>query len=77
MRCTVPRIFHSLISRVTETVVEEINVWQNRPLGAVCPVHYLAGITVKIHHEKVVITKMFYLALDINAAGHKELLGLC
>lgn len=69
-------VSHSLISRVTETVLEEIHAWQNRPLDAVYPVLYLDGITVKIHHEKRVITKTIYLALGINTDGHKELLGL-
>jgi transposase-like protein len=69
-------VSHSLISRVTATVLEEIHAWQNRPVDAVYPVLYLDGIVVKVHHEKRVINKTIYLALGINTDGHKELLGL-
>lgn len=69
-------VSHSLISRVTEAVLEEVYSWQNRPLDAVYPVMYLDCITVKVHADKRVSTKSIYLALGLNTEGHKELLGL-
>ena len=69
-------VSHSLISKVTEAVVDEVHAWQNRPHESVYPVLYLDCITVKIHHDKRVTIKSIYLALGINIEGQKELLGL-
>ena len=69
-------VSHSLISQVTEAVLEEVQAWQNRPLDAVYPVVYLDCITVKVRQDKRVVQKSVYLALGINMDGHKELLGL-
>ena len=69
-------VSHSLISRVTDTVIDEVNAWQNRPLDEIYPVLYLDCIVIKCHQEKRIINKSVYLALAINCEGHKELLGL-
>lgn len=50
--------------------------WQSRPLDAVYPIVYLDCIMVKIRQDKQVINKAIYLALGVNMAGHKELLGM-
>jgi len=65
-----------LISQVTNTVMDKVIEWQNRPLDAVYPILYLDCIVLKIRHEKRVINKAVYLALGINIEGHKELLGI-
>ncbi|RUR10071.1 IS256 family transposase [Legionella septentrionalis] len=69
-------VSHTLISKVTEAVIEEVTAWQARPLEEVYPIIYLDCIVVKCHQEKRVINKSIYLALAINMAGQKELLGL-
>lgn len=69
-------VSHSFISHVTESVVEEVRRWQNRPLESVYPIVYLDCIVVKVHQDKRVINKSIYLALGVNTEGHKELLGL-
>ena len=69
-------VSHSLISRVTEAVIDEVITWQNRPLDPVYPIVYLDCITVKVHQERRVISKSVYLVLGINVEGHKELLGM-
>lgn len=66
----------TLISRVTEHVLEQVQQWQSRPLDEVYPIVYLDCIVVKIRQDKRVINKAIYLALGINMHGHKELLGL-
>lgn len=65
-----------LISKVTNAVMEQVVQWQNRPLDAVYPILYLDCIHIKIRHDKRVINKAIYLALGVNLAGQKELLGL-
>ena len=66
----------TLISKVTDSVMERVIEWQSRPLDAVYPIVYLDCIVVKIRQNRQVINKSIYLALGINLAGHKELLGM-
>ena len=69
-------VSHSLISRVTDAVIDEVNAWQSRSLEEIYPIVYLDCIVVKCHEDKRVINKSIYLALAINLSGQKELLGL-
>lgn len=69
-------VSHTLISKVTDSVIDEVIAWQARPLEAVYPIIYLDCIVVKCHQDKRVINKSIYLALAINLSGQKELLGL-
>ena len=65
-----------LVSQVTNSVMEKVIEWQNRPLDAVYPIVYLDCIVLKIRQDKRVINKAIYLVLGINIEGHKELLGM-
>lgn len=69
-------VSHSLISKVTDAVLDDVLSWQMRPLEAVYPIIYLDCIVIKCHQDKRVINKSIYLALAINLSGQKELLGL-
>jgi transposase-like protein len=66
----------TLISRVTNAVIEQVVEWQARPLDAVYPIVYLDCLVIKIRQDKKVINKAVYLALGVNIEGHKELLGM-
>lgn len=66
----------SLISRVTDAVIEDVIAWQARPIESIYPIVYMDCIRVKIRQDKRVINKAIYLALGVNVEGHKELLGL-
>ncbi|OZG69893.1 IS256 family transposase [Hahella sp. CCB-MM4] len=66
----------TLISKVTDAVIEQVVEWQSRPLDAIYPIVYLDCIVVKIRQDKQVINKAIYLALGVNLEGHKELLGM-
>jgi transposase-like protein len=66
----------TLISRVTNAVIEQVVEWQARPLDAVYPIVYLDCLVVKVRQDKHVINKAVYLALGVNVEGHKELLGM-
>jgi len=66
----------SLISTVTDAVLEEVKQWQSRPLDAVYPVLYLDCIHVKVRESGTVRNKALYLAIGINLQGEKEVLGL-
>ena len=66
----------TLVSQVTDSVLEKIIEWQSRPLDAVYPILYLDCIVVKIRQDKRIINKAVYVALGVNIHGQKELLGL-
>jgi len=66
----------SLISAVTDSVLEDAKAWQSRPLDAVYPIVYLDAIHVKMRASGHVQNTAVYVALGINLEGCKELLGL-
>ncbi len=66
----------TLISSVTDAVIEEVKAWQSRPLDALYSIVYLDCIHVKVRDAGSVRAKAVYLALGINMAGEKELLGI-
>lgn len=66
----------SLISRVTDAVLDDAKAWQNRPLEPVYPVVYLDAIHVKIRTDGRVQTRAIYIALAIDLTGNKQLLGM-
>ncbi len=66
----------SLVSKVTDAVIDQVVEWQARPLDEVYAIVYLDCIVVKIRRDKTVINQSIYLALGVNMEGHKELLGL-
>jgi putative transposase len=65
-----------LISRVTDSVLDEVREWQNRPLDPVYPIVFFDALRVKIRDEGLVKNKAVYVALAFNADGEKEVLGL-
>ena len=69
-------VSHSLISKVTSAVVEEVKTWQSRPLNNLYPIVYFDCIVIKVHQDKRVINKSVYIALGVDIDGHKEVLGL-
>lgn len=66
----------TLISQVTEAVMEEVKLWQNRLLDEVYPIIYLDAIRVKARHNGQVINKAVYLAIGVTMNGIKEVLGM-
>ena len=66
----------SLISSVTDAVMDDAKAWQARPLDALYPIVYLDCIHVKTRDAGAVRAKAVYLALGISMSGEKELLGL-
>ena len=66
----------TLISNVTDAVLDEVKAWQSRPLERVYPIIYLDALVVKIRVDKQIVNKAIHLALGINLEGEKELLGM-
>ena len=66
----------TLISNVTEAVLEEVKAWQSRPLDAVYPIVYLDALVVKMRSEGRVENRAVHVAIGIGMDGNKEVLGL-
>lgn len=66
----------TLISTVTDAVMEEVKTWQNRPLEPIYPLMFLDALYVKMRHEGRVENRAVYVAMGVDLEGRKEVLGL-
>src|SRR5438105_9854083 len=66
----------TLISNVTDAVVEEVKAWQSRPLEELYPIVYLDAMMVKMRDSGHVQNQAIYVVLGVDLAGQKEVLGL-
>ncbi len=64
------------ISTVTESVMEEVQEWQRRPLERMYPIVFFDALRVKIRDEGSVKNKAVYLALGVAPDGTKDILGI-
>jgi putative transposase len=65
-----------LISTITDSVLDEVTAWQQRPLDSVYPVVFFDAIRVKIRDEGLVRNKAIHIALGVMANGTKVVLGM-
>src|SRR2546422_2837499 len=66
----------TLISNVTEAVMDEVRQWQSRPLESIYPIVYVDCLVVKVRENQRVLNKALYLVLAVNLEGQKDLLGM-
>jgi len=66
----------TLISTVTDAVVEEVKGWQNRPLEPIYGLIFLDALYVKMRHEGRVENRAVYVAIGVDLEGRKDVLGL-
>ncbi|WP_396140633.1 IS256 family transposase [Flavobacterium sp.] len=66
----------STISRITDSVSNDIVAWQNRPLEPVYLIVWMDGIVFKVRENSKVVNKTIYLAVGLNRDGKKEILGM-
>ena len=69
-------ISDATISNVTAKVQTLVTEWQSRPLSSMYYVVWMDGIVFKVRQNGKVINKTVYLAVGLNADGHKEMLGM-
>ena len=65
-----------LISRITDSVLEEVRDWQARPLDTVYPVVFLDAIICKVRDAGTVRNKAAHLAVGVDVEGRREILGI-
>ena len=66
----------TFISDVTDSILEDVRQWRNRPVDAVYPVVFFDGFRLNVRDNGKVISKCLYVALAVDTAGHKQSLGL-
>ena len=64
------------ISRVTDAVLEDIQLWRSRPLDEVYPIVYFDAMTVKVREDRSVQNRCCYLAVGVNLEGERDCLGI-
>ena len=65
-----------LISQITNEVLEEVEIWQSRPLETIYAIVYFDCFFVKVRQDKRILNKAVYVALGIDLEGRKDILGL-
>lgn len=65
----------TLISKITDKILPEVNEWQNRPLEAIYPIVFFDGIVFKSRKENQIINKCVYTVMGVDMDGHKDILG--
>jgi putative transposase len=81
IRREIRRMYHvevspDLISRVTDSVVEELREWQTRPLDEVYPIIYIDALVIKVRTQGTVVNRPAYLAIGVDVEGRKHILGV-
>lgn len=69
-------ISHETISAVTDAVLDEVLVWQNRQLDEFYPVIFLDALRIKVRDGGRVVNKSAYMAIGVDIDGIKHILGL-
>ena len=69
-------VSESLISRITDDVMDDVKAWQTRPLESIYPIVFFDAMVVKVRQDKSIINKAIYVALSIDTTGRKDILGL-
>jgi putative transposase len=67
----------TLISNVTEAVMDEVRQWQNRPLEDLYPIIYVDCLVIKVRENQRILNKAVYLVLGITLEGQKEPASAC
>ena len=63
------------ISKITDEIVADMAVWQNRPLDAVYPVLLIDAIVVKVRDAQVANGPVC-VAIGVDLSGERDVLGL-
>ena len=65
----------SMVSRITDKVMDSAVEWQNRSLDKVYPIVYLDAMYFKVRSNGKIVNKAVYICLGYNMQGYKEILG--
>lgn len=66
----------TLVSNITDKIIDLAKEWHNRPLEKIYPIVYFDAIHYKVTDNGRVINKAAYTCLSLDLEGKKDLLGL-
>lgn len=66
----------TLISNITEKVMESVTEWQARPLEKIYPIIFFDAIHYKVKENGKIVSKASYTCLGIDLEGKKDVLGI-
>lgn len=66
----------SMISKITDKVMETAIAWQNRSLDPVYPIVYMDALYFKIKEEHKIVNKAAYVCMALDMKGYKDILGI-
>lgn len=66
----------TMVSNITDRIVDKAKQWQNRPLNDIYAIVYFDAIHFKVGEDSQVRSRAAYTCLSIDLNGHKDLLGL-
>jgi putative transposase len=68
-------ISRETISKITDSIVEDMLAWQHRPLDRVYPVLLIDAIVIKVRDSQVA-NRPVYVVIGVNLDGERDVLGL-
>jgi transposase-like protein len=68
-------ISRDTISKITDTIVEDMLAWQNRPLDRLYPVLLIDAIMIKVRDAQVA-NRPVYVVIGVNLDGERDVLGM-
>ena len=63
------------VSKITDQILPDMVAWQSRPLDRVYPVLLIDAIVIKVRDSQVA-NRPVYVAIGVNRAGARDVLGL-
>lgn len=66
----------TMISKITDKIMDTAISWQNRVLDPVYPIVYMDAVHFKVKEESKIITKAAYICMALDMKGHKDILGI-
>lgn len=66
----------SCLTEITDQIIEDIRMWQNRELETVYPFVWMDAIHYKVKEHGAIVTKAVYVVIGCNRQGEKDVLGL-
>lgn len=64
------------ISKITETILEEVKAWQTRALDPFYPIIYVDALVVKVKDGAHVVNKAAHIVIGVDLDGVKHVLGI-
>lgn len=66
----------SMISKITDKVMDTVIAWQNRALDPMYPIVYMDAVHFKVRDQHRIVSKAAYICMALDTKGYKDILGI-